>query len=325
MSLSHVLTFEEFVAHVQDEVREKIDQEVTDDDMRYAMEGGKLLRPVMLILSFRACSNGGRGHLYHNALESAVGIELAHSASLLHDDIMDDDAMRRGKPALHVTKSVGNAILTGHRMISRAFRISVDHGLQNAQIFLDTWDDTLVGQLRDIDLNAHLEQIFEDENSTELLMREYIRVIEMKTASLFATACRAGAIEAQASEDRRSIMAAYGRNVGLAYQIADDMVDIAEGKMEEGIIMPLLKAFGTDVDQRTIQLLEKGKLSIQEELEKKGTSLEEVYQQGITCYVQKSQDIADSPAIPDSPYKALLHEAPVYITNKMTETIGVTI
>jgi len=325
MSLSHVLTFQEFVAQMQDEVRHKIDQEVTDEDMRYAIEGGKLLRPVMLVLSFKACSNGQHDRLYERALESAVGIELAHSASLLHDDIMDDDAVRRGKPALHVQKGVGNAILTGHRMISQAFRISVEHGLQNAQIFLDTWDDTLVGQLRDIDLNAHLEKIFEEENSTELLMQEYIRVIEMKTASLFATACRAGAIEARASDDVRSTMAEYGRNVGLAYQIADDMVDIAQGKMEEGIIMPLLKAFGTDVDEHTIDLLEKGKLSIEEELEKKGTSLEEVYEQGITHYVQRSQDIADSPDIPDSPYKNLLREAPVYITNKMTEKIGVTV
>ncbi|MFO8133013.1 MAG: polyprenyl synthetase family protein [Thermoplasmatota archaeon] len=325
MSLSHVLTFQEFVAQMQDEVRHKIDQEISDDDMRYAIEGGKLLRPVMLVLSFKACSNGQHDQLYQRALESAVGIELAHSASLLHDDIMDDDAVRRGKPALHVTKGVGNAILTGHRMISQAFRISVEHGLQNAQIFLDTWDDTLVGQLRDIDLNAHLEKIFEEENSTELLMQEYLRVIEMKTASLFATACRAGAIEARASDDVRSTMAEYGRNVGLAYQIADDMVDIAEGKMEEGIIMPLLKAFGTDVDEHTIDLLEKGKLSIEEELEKKGTSLEEVYEQGITHYVQRSQDIADSSGIPDSSYKNLLREAPVYITNKMTEKIGVTV
>jgi len=325
MSLSHVLTFQEFVAEMQDEVRHKMEQEVSDEDMRYAVEGGKLLRPVMLILSFRACSNGERDQLYQKALESAVGIELAHSASLLHDDIMDDDAVRRGKPALHVKKGVGNAILTGHRMISQAFRISVDHGLENARIFLDTWDDTLVGQLRDIDLNAHLEQIFERENSTELLMQEYIRVIEMKTASLFATACRAGAIEARASEHVRSVMAEYGRNVGLAYQIADDMVDIAQGKMEEGIIMPLLKAFGTDVDQRTIDLLEKGKLSIEEELEKKGTSLEEVYEQGIQRYVRAAQDVAGSDAIPDSSYRALLREAPVYITNKMTEKIGVTV
>lgn len=325
MSLSHVLTFEEFVADMQDEVRATIDREVTDEDMRYAVEGGKLLRPVMLILSFKACSNGQRDQLYQQALESAVGIELAHSASLLHDDIMDDDATRRGKAALHVEKGVGNAILTGHRMISKAFRISVEHGRQNARIFLDTWDDTLVGQLRDIDLNAHLERIFQQENSTELLMEEYIRVIEMKTASLFATACRAGAIEAQASEDVRSTMAEYGRNVGLAYQIADDMVDIAQGKMEEGIIMPLLKAFGTDVDEQTIELLEKGKLSIKEELEKKGTSLKEVYEQGIQRYVRRSQEIADSSSIPDSPYRALLCEAPVYIANKMTEKIGVTI
>jgi len=319
-----MLTFQEFVRTIQQEVREEIDSSITDPDMRYAMEGGKLLRPVMLILSFKACSNGSDTY-YQKALESAVGIELAHSASLVHDDIMDHDDTRRGKPALHAKKGVGNAILIGHRMISKAFRISVEHGLDNALIFLDTWDDTLTGQLRDIDLNDHLERIFNGGNSKELLMKEYLRVIEMKTASLFATACRAGAIEAHASHEVRELMAEYGKNVGLAYQIADDMVDIAEGRLEEGIIMPLMRAYGKKLDKEVIEMLKNGRISLEEELEKQGTSLEDVYRRGIVKYVNKSQENASSPLIPDSPYKTLLKEAPVYIANKMTEKIGVTV
>ncbi|RLF46839.1 MAG: hypothetical protein DRN10_04515, partial [Thermoplasmata archaeon] len=100
MSIEKLLTFQEFVAHVQDEVRKKIDEEIRDRDMRYALEGGKLLRPIMLMLAFRAC-NGGDDR-YDKALESALGIELAHSASLVHDDIMDGDVTRRGKPSLYI-------------------------------------------------------------------------------------------------------------------------------------------------------------------------------------------------------------------------------
>ena len=323
MSMEKLLTFQEFVAHVQDEVRKEIDKEIKDRDIRYALEGGKLLRPIMLILSFRACN--GRDDRYDKALESALGIELAHSASLIHDDIMDGDVTRRGKPSLYIKSGIGNAILTGHRMISKAFRISVTHGLDNAIIFLDTWDKTLVGQIEDIDLNAHLENIFNGGNSSELLVKEYFNVMEMKTASLFATACRAGAIEARAPPEIQSLMVEYGRNVGLAYQLADDLVDIAEGRLEEGIIMPLINVYGKNLNEELIGMLKEGKISIEEELKKRGTNLQEVYRQGIIKYVRKAQEIANSPLIPDNIYKPLLKEAPVYITNKMAEKVGVEI
>ena len=323
MSIEKLLTFQEFVAHVQDEVQREINEKIKDKDIRYALEGGKMLRPVMLILSFRAC-NGGDDR-YEKALESALGIELAHSASLVHDDIMDGDTTRRGKPSLHVKNGIGSAILTGHRMISKAFRISVEHGLENAMIFLDTWDKTLIGQTEDIDLNAHLENILNGGNSSELLIKEYFNVIEMKTASLFATACRAGAIEAKAPPEIISLMAEYGRNVGLAYQLADDLVDIAEGRLEEGIIMPLLNVYGKNINKEIIEMLKDGRISIEDELRKRGTNLQDVYKNGIVKYVRKSQEMANSPLIPDSIYKPLLHEAPAYITNKMAEKVGVTI
>ncbi|KAA0002614.1 MAG: hypothetical protein DRN33_00780 [Thermoplasmata archaeon] len=323
MSIEKLLTFQEFVAHVQDEVQREINEKIKDKDIRYALEGGKMLRPVMLILSFRAC-NGGDDR-YEKALESALGIELAHSASLVHDDIMDGDTTRRGKPSLYVKNGIGSAILTGHRMISKAFRISVEHGLENAMIFLDTWDKTLIGQTEDIDLNAHLENILNGGNSSELLIKEYFNVIEMKTASLFATACRAGAIEAKAPPEIISLMAEYGRNVGLAYQLADDLVDIAEGRLEEGIIMPLLNVYGKNINKEIIEMLKDGRISIEDELRKRGTNLQDVYKNGIVKYVRKAQEMANSPLIPDSIYKPLLHEAPAYITNKMAEKVGVTI
>jgi hypothetical protein len=323
MSIEKLLTFQEFVAHVQDEVQREINEKIKDKDIRYALEGGKMLRPVMLILSFRAC-NGGDDR-YEKALESALGIELAHSASLVHDDIMDGDTTRRGKPSLYVKNGIGSAILTGHRMISKAFRISVEHGLENAMIFLDTWDETLIGQTEDIDLNAHLENILNGGNSSELLIKEYFNVIEMKTASLFATACRAGAIEAKAPPEIISLMAEYGRNVGLAYQLADDLVDIAEGRLEEGIIMPLLNVYGKNINKEIIEMLKDGRISIEDELRKRGTNLQDVYKNGIVKYVRKAQEMANSPLIPDSIYKPLLHEAPAYITNKMAEKVGVTI
>ncbi|KAA0014861.1 MAG: polyprenyl synthetase family protein [Thermoplasmata archaeon] len=320
MSLEKTITFNEFFHMVQEEVRKEISRRIHDEDMKYALEGGKLLRPTMLLLSFKACN--GNSSKYKKALESAVGVELAHSASLLHDDIMDGDVERRGKPALHIIKGVGTAILVGHKMINEAFRISLDHGEKNARIFLDTWSETLIGQLKDIDFNAKLEEIFNG-RKPEKLLEEYFKIIEMKTASLFAAACRAGAIEAEAPEKVINLIKEYGKEVGIAYQLADDLVDIVEGKIEEGIIMPLIRAYGNNVDTHFIEMLKKnGKSIIEEALKERGINLREIYEEEIKKHVEKAVELASSPLLPESIYKELLKEAPQYIVDAMIKKIN---
>jgi len=323
MPIERVMTFSEFFRNVREEVRKEIQRRINDEDMLYALEGGKLLRPAMLLLAFHAC-NGGIEN-YEKALESAVGVELAHSASLIHDDIMDGDIERRGKPALHVVKGLGAAILIGHKMISKAFRISLEHGIKNARIFLDTWDDTLIGQLKDIDFTAHLEEILNGEKPDKLL-QEYFRIIELKTASLFATACRAGAIEAEAPEELTLLLREYGKEVGIAYQLADDLVDIMQGKYEEGLIMPLIKAYDGRVDKKVLKKLkENGNYIVEEALKKNGLDLKELYLNEIKKHIDKAIEIASSPLIPDTPYKDLLKEAPRYIVNAMISKIGLVV
>lgn len=323
MPLEKVVTFTDFFSMTQEELRREIEHRIQDEDMKYALEGGKLLRPAMLLLSFRACN--GNTEKYGKALESAVGVELAHSASLLHDDIMDGDIERRGKPALHVIKGIGTAILVGHKMISEAFRISLEHGEKNARIFLDTWNETLIGQLKDIDFTAHLEDIFNGKKPDKLLS-EYFRIIEMKTASLFAAACRAGAIEAEAPEEVVSLMKEYGKEVGIAYQLADDLVDIAQGKIEEGIIMPLIRAYGNSLDKSFIEMLKKnGSSLIEKALKERGMDLKEIYREEIRKHVMRAIELASSPIIADGIYKELLKEAPRYIVNAMVREIDMVI
>ncbi|MCD6222467.1 MAG: polyprenyl synthetase family protein [Thermoplasmata archaeon] len=313
-------TFPEFFEWAQREVSKEIEKRIKDENIKYALEGGKRLRPAMLLLSFKACN--GSDENYFKALESAVGVELAHSASLIHDDIMDNDVERRGRPALHVKIGIGPAILIGHKMISMAFQISLNHGMRDAQIFLDAWNDTLVGQLKDIDFTAHLEEIMKGE-SPEKLIREYFRIIEMKTASLFATACRAGAIEAGADDELIEAMREYGREVGIAYQLADDFVDLMEGKLEEGIILPVIKIYGS-VDEEILKKLEEGDL-LNEAIKKHIDGLKEIYKEEIRKHIERAREIASSEIIPDSEYKELLKEAPQYIVNAMMKNIGVTI
>ena len=318
-----VMTFQDFFRECQKEVREEIERRIDDEDMLYALEGGKMLRPAMLLLSFKACN--GKDELYRNAIESAMGMELAHSASLIHDDIMDGDDERRGRPALHVVKGIGAAILTGHKMISRAFRISLSHGMENARIFLNTWDETLLGQLKDIDFNTHLEDFFNGHRPDKLL-KEYFRIIEMKTASLFATACRAGAIEAKADNELRELMREYGKEVGMAYQLADDLVDILNGRLEEGIIIPLIRAYGKKMNPELIEILKNNGIQILEEvLSKNGFDIKEIYKEEIKERVKRAIELASSPLIPESKYKELLKEAPAYIVNAMMRNVNLVI
>ncbi len=322
MPIEKTLTFSEFFRMAQEDIRKAIAKKIHDEDIQYAMAGGKLLRPSMLLLAYKACN--GKDENYERALESAVGVELAHSASLVHDDIMDDDIVRRGKPALHVIRGIGPAILVGHKMISMAFRISLKHGIENAKIFLDTWDETLTGQLKDIDFTSHLEDILNGGNPNNLL-KEYFKIIEMKTASLFAAACRAGAIEANAPKEVTLLLKEYGKEVGIAYQLADDLVDIIQGKIEEGIIMPIIKAFGNCIDKNLLQRLKEDEAMLEEALKKNGLDLREIYKEEIEKHVAKAEKLASSPLIPEGIYKELLKEAPRYIVNAMICNIDMVI
>jgi len=305
--------FEEFFSSYQKIIRKEIEKRIKDEDMRYALNGGKLLRPTILMLSFIACN----GKNFERAMESAIGIELAHSASLLHDDIMDGDKERRGKPAFHVKKGIGKAILTGHKMINEAFRISLKHGMKNAQIFLDSWSEAVNGQILDIDMAARIKELAKNKNIEEII-RQYFNIINLKTASLFSVACRAGAIEADAPEDLIENMAEYGREVGIAYQLADDLVDMLSGKLDDSIMLAVAKykEYTGDKDSDDI-------VDILKNLDK--DFLKRMYIEEIKKHIERSQSIVSSEKRINPDFAKILKEAPVYIVNKMLKSVGVVI
>lgn len=304
--------FEVYFKSCQLEVRREIERRIKDKEIREILDGGKLLRPCMLILSFLAC----RGKNYEKAIESAIGVELAHTASLIHDDIMDNDRIRRGKPAVHVEKGIGKAILLGHKMINEAFRISLRHGINNAFIFLDTWNETLNGQIKDIEMISQLEKIFRKNKDLGKMIREYFDIIDHKTASLFSAACRAGAIEAEAPQDLIEKLAKYGREVGIAYQLADDLVDIMNGKLEEGIVLAVAKI---EKDEKLSDDIRK----FIEELDRE--KLIEIYIAEIKERIEKARDAISSDSRIDKNYKEILYDAPRYIVNEMLKSIGLVI
>lgn len=201
----------EFNLHIFKKVRSNLDFGVIEK----IVSGGKRLRPLLLLLVFKAL----RGRDLEKALDVASALELAHNASLTHDDIIDVDFERRGKPTLWRQIGIGRALIEGHRLINLAFQIALNEGLDIAKIFLEAWDRASNGVLKEL--------MHRDLPGKAL----YLRIIREKTASLFEAAAECGALIAGASPEIIQQAKKYGEKVGIAYQLADDYVDILKGRL----------------------------------------------------------------------------------------------
>ena len=195
--------------------------------------GGKMLRPALtLIVSEAVGGNSG------DALKSAAAIELIHTFSLIHDDIMDNDDMRRGMPSVHKVWGEDVAILAGDTLFSKAFEIILSSESSNCEQrnkTLATVADACVkiceGQASDME--------FEDK--FDVSQDEYMDMIFKKTSALIAAATKAGAIMGGAGDDVIDAMYEYGRLIGLAFQIQDDYLDLASDEETLG------KPIGSDI------------------------------------------------------------------------------
>jgi geranylgeranyl diphosphate synthase, type II len=183
------------------------------------LAGGKRLRPALVLESFRAC--GGDDH--NSALAAAAALELVHTFSLVHDDLpaMDDDDLRRGRPTNHKVFGEAMAILAGDAMVSMAFEVLAWDckpeliRLLTRELAHATGPAGMIGgQVLDID-SAQAPRRLED---LQHLHR-------MKTGALLTASCRMGAIAAGAEEAKLHALDRYGRHLGLAFQIVDDLLD----------------------------------------------------------------------------------------------------
>jgi farnesyl diphosphate synthase len=191
--------------------------------MRYAaMGGGKRLRAFLVLQSGRLFGVDRR------ALgRVAAAVECLHAYSLVHDDLpsMDDDSMRRGKPTLHKAFDEATAILAGDALLTLAFGLiasSEAHGdpfvrceLVSRLALAAGYGGMVGGQMMDLELEKQNPQL-----------QEITRLARMKTAALITFCCEAGAIMGKASSGARQALTAYGQELGLAYQIADDLLDL---------------------------------------------------------------------------------------------------
>lgn len=317
------LALDDFFESTKGDLEKKIATTITDKKIILILNHGKRLRPLLAHLSFKVCTGGKETpYQYQKALEGAVAIELAHTASLVHDDIIDKDKERRGKPAFYIKEGIPNALLLGHRMLAIGFNIALNHGDESAKLYIDTWNEILSGELKEVNFNKkEIKNNSHEISIKSKIFTEYNKIINMKTASLFSSACKAGAIEAEASGEILTILANYGREIGLAYQLADDLVDLENGEMLDSVIVPLLNR----LENKTVNNNSFKLRAIRKKLAKNSSKIKQMYIGEIKRHVKKAEKLSKSEKIPPSSYKDLLIEAPVYIINKMLREIKIAI
>jgi geranylgeranyl pyrophosphate synthase len=311
-----------FFQITKDDLERKIKTTISDKTIISILEGGKRLRPLLAHLIFKVCNQGKESlSKYQKALEGGVSIELAHAASLVHDDIIDRDNERRGKSALHIEEGVDTAILKGHKLLAVGFDIALNHGDEIAKLYVDTWNDILAGELDEVAFNEQDIGDITETSTNSSIFAAYNKIIDMKTASLFSSACKAGAIEANIAGDILKVFADYGREIGLAYQLADDLVDLANGEMIDSVVIPLLNR----LENKMIIKKSFTKRRIKKIANKHSSQIQQLYLDEIKSHVQKAEELSKLDIIPESPYKQLLMDAPTYIINRMLKEIHITI
>jgi geranylgeranyl pyrophosphate synthase len=192
--------------------------------------GGKRLRPILLLLSARVA--GGKTE---EAIDAAVAIELLHNFTLVHDDIMDHDHLRRGHATVHTRWDESVAILAGDGLIGLAYRqllrLPPEHLITVCRLFTEGVIEVCEGQAFDKEF----------ESREVVSLGEYFLMIGKKTGRLITMATQIGAILGGGSEEEVDILRQYGETIGIAFQIQDDLLDIVEPEEIIG------KTFGSDV------------------------------------------------------------------------------
>ncbi len=204
------------LAKIEDALKREVDLYSWSEfhaPLRYACEGGKRIRPLILVLSAECIKSK---KVEPDAYLAATAIELLHTESIIHDDIIDEENQRRGKPSFHVKYGYNSSILTADFVLGVILNISsklkdprIINELSNAATKMTE------GEMMEIKLGKEMD-ITED---------DYIKVLEFKTASLFEASAKIGAIVGGGDEEQIHTMTSFGNLLGIAYQVHDDLID----------------------------------------------------------------------------------------------------
>jgi heptaprenyl diphosphate synthase len=217
------------LATVEEQLRDAVKSDfplVTETSRHLVDAGGKRFRPLLVLLAAQFGDPGAPG-----VVPSAVVCELTHLATLYHDDVMDEASLRRGAPSANSRWSNTVAILTGDFLFARASDILADLGPEAVRIQARTFERLVIGQIR--------ETVGPQEGDDPV--EHYLSVVGDKTGSLIATSGRFGALLAGADESTVDILTRFGERIGVAFQLSDDILDVASDSADSG------KTPGTDL------------------------------------------------------------------------------
>jgi len=181
------------------------------EPLKYSLEGGKRIRPIILVLAAESI-----GKIDENTFTASCAVEFLHMESVIHDDIIDNETLRRQKDPFHIKYGYNTSILTGDFVLGLILNIS--SRLNNARITKELATTAMLmseGEVLEGKLEASEDVTFDD----------YLKVIEYKTATAFQAAARIGSMISGGSEEQIEALTEYGKNIGIAYQIKDDLLD----------------------------------------------------------------------------------------------------
>ncbi len=181
------------------------------EPLKYALDGGKRIRPIITLLAAECV-----GQIDENVYAGACAIELLHTESVIHDDIIDNETQRRHKDPFHIKYGYNTSVLTGDFVLGLILNIS--SRLDKARVTKDLATAAMLMSEGEV-LEGKLEE------SEDVTFEDYIKVMDYKTATAFEMAAKLGAVIGGGSEEEISGLAEYGKNIGIAYQIKDDLMD----------------------------------------------------------------------------------------------------
>jgi octaprenyl-diphosphate synthase len=280
--------------------------------------GGKRLRPALLLLMAKAI--GFEGPQRH---PMAAVVEFIHTATLLHDDVVDESTLRRGRPTAN--QSFGNpaSVLVGDFLYSRAFQMMVESGqMRVMEVLAEATNVIAEGEVLQL-MNTHDASLSED---------DYLLVIRSKTAMLFEASARLAPILAQSDAATERACATYGQALGTAFQVVDDLLDYAGDSTDFGknlgddlregkTTLPLILAMqngSTEQSQTIRNAIETGDLQALQQIVSivRSTGALEATQAAAAAEAQRA--IAALSALPPSPYREALHQLAAQLLNRRT-------
>jgi len=181
------------------------------EPLKYALDGGKRIRPIILLLASECV-----GEIDDNTFSAACAIEFLHTESVIHDDIIDNETLRRQKDPFHIKYGYNTSVLTGDFVLGLILNIA--SRINNPRVTKNLATTAMMMSEGEV-IEGRLEA------SEDVTFDDYLKVIEYKTATAFETASRLGAIISGGSEEEIESLADYGKNIGIAYQIRDDLLD----------------------------------------------------------------------------------------------------